>query len=101
MHDVGVALDVHEVADFDGTVFADAAEIVAAEVDEHDVLGALFFVGEHFLFESGVFSFVFAARVSAGDGTVFELAAGGADKHFGGGAEDVQRGAPFVGGVLC
>ena len=76
MHHVRVALDVHQVANFHRAVLADAAEIVAAQVDQHDVFGAFFFVGQHFLFERGVVGFVFAARMGAGDRTVFELASG-------------------------
>ena len=45
VHDVRVALDVHEICHLDGAVFADAADVVAAEVDEHDVLGAFLLVG--------------------------------------------------------
>ncbi len=39
-----VALDGEEVVDVDGPWETDAAEIVAEEVDDHDVLGAIFFV---------------------------------------------------------
>ena len=35
-------------------VLADAAEVVAAEVDEHDVLGALLLVGEQLLGDARV-----------------------------------------------
>ena len=40
MH-VRVALDRHQLVDFDRARHADAAEIVALEIDQHDVLGAL------------------------------------------------------------
>ncbi len=46
VHDVAVAFDRHEVGDFDGAELRDAADIVAGEVDEHEVFGALFGVGE-------------------------------------------------------
>ena len=46
VHDVRVGLDGHERVDLDRAVLADAAEVVAAEVDEHHVLGALLLVGE-------------------------------------------------------
>ena len=58
MHDVRVALDEHEVLDLDGAEVADAADVVAAEVDEHDVLGELLFVGAQIGFEAAVFGFV-------------------------------------------
>src|SRR5260370_1823046 len=74
VHDVGKTLDGHELLDFDGAVIADAAEIVAAEIDEHDVLGALFFAAEQLFFEALVFGFVFAAGPSSGDGAVANIA---------------------------
>ena len=43
MHDVGEPLHLHHFRDLDGTGVADAADVVASEVQEHDVLGALFF----------------------------------------------------------
>ena len=46
VHDVGVGLDGHERLDLDRAVLAHPAEVVAAEVDEHDVLGALLLVLE-------------------------------------------------------
>ena len=41
MHDVAVGLDLHQLVDLDAAVLADAAQVVAAQVDEHHVLGAL------------------------------------------------------------
>ena len=64
VHDVRVAFDVHQVLHFDGTVVADATQIVASKVDKHDVFGSFFFVGAHFLLECGVGGFVPAARMS-------------------------------------
>ena len=46
MHDVAVGLDLHQLVDHNRAVLAHAAEVVAAEVDEHHVLGALLLVGE-------------------------------------------------------
>src|SRR6266849_7029001 len=82
VHDVGKTLDDHELLDFDGAVVADTAEIVAAEIDEHDVLGALFFAGKQFFFEALVFGFVFAARLGAGNGAIKNVAALYFDEHF-------------------
>ena len=44
MH-VGVGLDDHELIDPHGAGLAHATEIVALQVDEHDVLGALLGMG--------------------------------------------------------
>ena len=45
VHDMAVALNGHEVGDFHRAVFRDAADIVAGEVDEHEVLGAFLRIG--------------------------------------------------------
>src|SRR5690606_12842261 len=46
VHDVAVAMDGLEVDHFDGLRPADLGEVVAGQVDEHDVLGHLFGVGQ-------------------------------------------------------
>ena len=46
MHDVAVGLDLHQLVDVHAAVLAHAPEVVAPEVDEHHVLGALLLVGE-------------------------------------------------------
>src|SRR5215467_12668124 len=61
VHNVRVALDGEELFDLDGAVLADAAKIISAEVHEHDVLGTLFFTGEHFAFEALILGFVLTA----------------------------------------
>src|ERR1041385_5344807 len=81
MHDVAVALDVAEVSDLDRAAGADAPEIVAAEVDEHEVLGALFRVDEKALLELEVGLARGAARQRAGDGARLHVVAGDAHQH--------------------
>ena len=44
VHDVREALEAHELRHAHRPVVADAADVVAAEIDEHDVLGALLLV---------------------------------------------------------
>src|SRR5205807_4734816 len=68
-------------------VFADAAKIVAAEVDEHDVLGTLLFARQHFALEALVFRFVFAAATRASDGPIKDVASLNLDEHFRGAAD--------------
>src|SRR6185437_14624476 len=82
VHDVGVSLHIHEVVDLHGTVFTYAPQIIAAKIHQHYMLGAFLFIVEHLLLKAKIFRFVCAARMSACNGTVFELAAGGADEHF-------------------
>jgi len=88
MHDVRVALDGEQFFGLHRAVVADAAEIVASQIDEHDVLGALFFAGQHFAFEALVFGFVLAAPTRAGDGTVENIASLNFDEHFRRAADD-------------
>jgi hypothetical protein len=80
VHDVGVALDEHQAVDFDGAEFADAADVVAAEVDQHDVLGALLFVVSISSASALVFFLIGAARAGSGDGAVFDFALVDADE---------------------
>src|SRR6185437_1652553 len=82
VHDVRVAFHEHEVADAHGAEVAYAANVIAAEIDEHDVFGALFFVGAQFLLQAQVFGFIFTALTSSGDGAVLKLVASNADQHF-------------------
>ena len=83
MHDVRVALDEHELLDFDAAEAADAAHVVATEVDQHHVLGALLFVVHHLFGKGVVLGFGCAARARAGDGTVLNLALVHADEQLG------------------
>jgi hypothetical protein len=83
VHDVRVALDEHEAVDFDGAELADAAYVVAAQVDKHDVLSALLFVVEHFVGECLVFLLIGAAGAGSGDGAVLHFALMDADEQFG------------------
>ena len=51
---MAVALDPHEIDDVDGAGGADPADVVARQVDEHDVLGPLLGVGPQLGRELGV-----------------------------------------------
>src|SRR5690606_33198636 len=67
VHDVAVALDHELFADPDAARLADAADVVAAEVDQHQVLGAFLGVGQQFGFQRAIFLDGPAARAGAGD----------------------------------
>ena len=82
MHDVRVALHGEQLFGLHRAVIADTAQIVAPEIDEHDVLGALFFTGKHFLFQALVLGFVLAAPTRAGDGAVRDISSLNFDEHF-------------------
>ena len=69
MHDVGVVLDLHELVDGDRARRRDATDVVAAQVDQHDVLGALLLVGEQVGAQAAVLGSRGAARTRAGERT--------------------------------
>ena len=71
-------------------VLADAAEVVAAEVDEHDVLGALLLVGEQLLGDPLVVRERRAARARAGDRPRRDVAARDRQHRLGRGARDLE-----------
>ena len=51
MHHLAVALDEELVGDLDGADLGHAADVVAAEIEQHQVLGAFLRVGEELDFE--------------------------------------------------
>lgn len=42
MDNVAEFLELHEVVDLDGGRLADSVDVVSREIDQHDVLGAVF-----------------------------------------------------------
>ena len=73
MHHMRIAFDEHQIFDAHRSVFADPAQIVAPEIHQHDVFGALFLVGCQFLRKALVFGVVRAARPSSRDRPVRRL----------------------------
>ena len=68
VHDVAVALDLGEAVHADRAGVRNAAEIVAPQVDQHQVLGALLGVGQELACQGVVLGHRGAARARAGDG---------------------------------
>ena len=83
MHDVAVALDEELVGDLDRPDLGDAADIVAAEVEQHQVLGAFLGIGEQLLLQRLVFLRGRAAPARAGDRADGDLAVAGLDQDLG------------------
>ena len=81
MHDVRVALDVHQVFHLDRAVLAHASQVVAPEIHQHHVFGAFFFVVAHLLLEASIFGFIATAGTRARDRPVLQLAARNAHQH--------------------
>ena len=74
MHDVGVALDEHLLGDLDGADLGDAADVVAAEIEQHQMLGALLRIGQQVGGERLVLGRRCAAPARAGDRADGDLA---------------------------
>ena len=95
MHDVRVPLDRHEIGHLHGAVIDDAADVVAREVDEHQVLRALFGIGEQELRVAVVLLVGFAAADRAGDRADLDLAVHRADVDLRRRADDREAPAEF------
>jgi hypothetical protein len=88
VHHVGVAFHEHDFLGAHARKLAHPPDVVAAQVDQHDVLGSLFLIGAQFFLESLVLVLGFAARARSGDRPVFDVAPSNLDEHFGRRAED-------------
>jgi len=64
---VRVAFDLHLLTHLDRPGLGDPADIITAEVDQHQVLGAFLLVGQQLGLEGGIFGLVGTARPGAGD----------------------------------
>ena len=91
VHYVAVALDHHHLGHLDGTVFAHASQVIAAEVDQHHVFSPLFGIVEKPFGERVVLGRRLAAPAGAGDGMEKGAAVFEPDVHFGAGADDPER----------
>ncbi len=91
VHDVRVAFERHVLRHAHGSELANASEIVASEIDEHHVFGALLLVAFQFFGEPQILVVVGAARSRAGDRDAFRRAAFDADQHLRRRADDRQR----------
>ena len=81
MDHVRVLLDPHELGDFHGAKLRHAADVVAAEVDQHHVLGTLLRILLDVLFDRPVLRFGSAARARPRDGAVVDAIALDAHQH--------------------
>src|SRR5579884_868660 len=89
-----IAFDGHELFDTHRAVLADAAQVVATQIDQHDMLGALFGIGEEFGFERAVLVLIPPPPPRACDGAVEGLATLYPQQHLGRAADDADRPQP-------
>ena len=71
VHHVAVALDHHQVTDGHAAILADTTNVVAGQVHEHDVLGALLGISQKLLLQGQVFRLISPATTGASDGSDF------------------------------
>ena len=90
MHDVAVELDLHQLVDGHAAVLAHPTEVVAAEVDEHHVLGALLLVGEQLLRDPAILLGARAARAGARDRLGADVAPAHRQQRLGARAGDLE-----------
>ena len=88
VHDVRVAFHDHELLDLYRALRGDASDVVASEVDEHDMFGAFLLAVEHVGGEPDVLLFRFAARTGSRDRADRSGASGELDELFRGGADE-------------
>ena len=91
VHDVAVALDDELSVTSTRADLRDAADIVAAKIEQHQVLGTLLRVGEQFVVERLVLVRRHAARAGAGDGPDRDLALADPHQDFRARADDGSR----------
>ena len=76
MNDVRIAFDRHEFVDFNSADLGHATDIITAQVDEHDMFGALFGIGQQIGFKLAFFFRRGATAARAGDGAQLNGVAG-------------------------
>ena len=84
---VAVAFDDHLFRQLHAARLAHAADVVAAEVDEHGVLGQLFRIGEQLLGQTLIFFRSLAAQGGSGDRAHRDAAVLDAHQQLGAGAD--------------
>ena len=93
---MAVALDVAVVLDPDGPRHADPAQVVAAEIDQHQMLGPLFLIGEQVLLQQLVFFLGVSAPARPRDRMCGGPAVVDRDQCLRTGADDRKRGSTNV-----
>mmetsp|Transcript_33965 Transcript_33965/g.61306 ORF Transcript_33965/g.61306 Transcript_33965/m.61306 type:complete len:260 (-) Transcript_33965:805-1584(-) len=90
VHDMGVPFDLHELLHNDTPGFRHLPDIVAAEIHQHHVLGALLLVGQELGFQGAVGGGVYAAGAGAGQRSVSHATVGiDTAQNLGAAADDV------------
>lgn len=67
MHDLGIPVYHHVIGDSDRADLGNSTEVIAAQIDQHVMLGKLLLIGKQLVFERLVLLRRFAARTGAGN----------------------------------
>ena len=94
MHDVAVTFDRHQLVDTLGSELRHPADVVAGEIDEHDVLGSLLGVLDELSLEPPVLLVGGTAPPGAGDGARHDAPTEQLHHRLGGGADDRDTSLP-------
>ena len=68
MHHMRVSFDLHHIGELHGLIIGHAADVVAAQVDEHDMLGAFLGISQQLIGQGLVFGFIRPAAAGARQG---------------------------------
>src|SRR3984957_3989285 len=90
VHNVAVGLDLHQLVDHDAAVLAHASQVVASQVDEHHVLGALLLVFQQLVGDAPILLRACAARARTGDRARGYVARGDGEQRLGAGTGDLE-----------
>ncbi len=90
MHDVAVALDDELFGDADRRRLGDAADVITAEIKQHQVFGQFLGIGQQFQFQRLVLFRCLAAWTGAGDRADGQLAVAHAHQDFRRGAGQLE-----------
>ena len=89
MHDLGIAVDHHVIGDFDRADLGNSTEVIAAQIDQHVMLGKLLLIGKQLVLERLILLRRFAARTRARNREGGQAAVIQSDERFRRGTHDL------------
>ena len=69
MHDVGITFNDHAIGNLDAADLGHAPGIVATQIEQHQMFGQLFGIGQQLFFQRLVFFFIVTPTPCSGDGS--------------------------------
>ena len=68
MHNMGVTLHDHQIRNLNRSDFRHPSEVVAPQIDQHQVFGSFFLIGKKFVGQRAVLLLDFTSGPGTGDG---------------------------------